>query len=190
MDFLVTALMGFICKNKDLSKEDYKIYQYGLQACLEMMFCFLVCFVIALKMKMLKECILFFDIFISTRSYIGGIHMKNYWHCFTISCGVFTFVLYLTKYFIMSDMNAFLLILASISIIYYLEYSCQFNDYVSKEERNFYRNKMNIILCGWVIVFIVLIIFRLHSLLTLSAYAFLSIMFSKKAELIKNKIQK
>lgn len=40
MDFLVTALMGFICKNKDLSKEDYKIYQYGLQACLEMMFCF------------------------------------------------------------------------------------------------------------------------------------------------------
>lgn len=38
MDFLVTALMGFICKNKDLSKEDYKIYQYGLQACLEMMF--------------------------------------------------------------------------------------------------------------------------------------------------------
>lgn len=90
----------------------------------------------------------------------------------------------------MSDMNAFLLILASISIIYYLEYSCQFNDYVSKEERNFYRNKMNIILCGWVIVFIVLIIFRLHSLLTLSAYAFLSIMFSKKAELIKNKIQK
>lgn len=152
MDFLVTALMGFICKNKDLSKEDYKIYQYGLQACLEMMFCFLVCFVIALKMKMLKECILFFGIFISTRSYIGGIHMKNYWHCFTISCGVFTFVLYLTKYFIMSDMNAFLLILASISIIYYLEYSCQFNDYVSKEERNFYRNKMNIILCGWVIV--------------------------------------
>lgn len=101
MDFLVATLMRFICKDNDLSIDDYKIYQYGLQSCLEMAFCLLICFVIAIKMEMLKECVLLFGIFISTRSYIGGIHMKSYWHCLTISCVIFTLVLYLTKYFIM-----------------------------------------------------------------------------------------
>lgn len=186
MDFLVTALMGFICKDNDLSKDDYKIYQYGLQACLEIMFCLLVCIVIAIKMEMLKECVLFFSIFISTRSYIGGIHMKRYWHCFIMSCGVFTLVLYLTKYFAMESLKAILLFLISICIIYYLERRGKFNECVSKEERIFYRNKISIILVIWIIIFSVLAFFQFHGLLTLSAYAFLSITLSKIAELVKN----
>lgn len=190
MDFLVATLMRFICKDNDFSIDDYKIYQYGLQSCLEMVFCLLICFVIAIKMEMLKECVLFFGIFISTRSYIGGIHMKSYCHCLILSCAVFTLTLYLTKYFIMQDLKAFLLIFISISIIYYFEYECKFDDCGSEDERRFYRNKMNIIFGIWVIVFIVLAIFQLHSLLTLSAYTFLSIMLSKNAELIKNKMRK
>ena len=87
MDFLVTALMGFICKNKDLSKEDYKIYQYGLQACLEMMFCFLVCFVIALKMKMLKECILFFGIFISNSGHLQNVDFVRFFGTYLLILG-------------------------------------------------------------------------------------------------------
>lgn len=190
MNFLVAVLVDFICKDNNLTDEDYKIYQYGLRAGLEMACCLLACLAIAVRMGMFQEYIMFFAIFISARSYVGGIHMKSYWQCFILSCGVFVSVLYLAKYFVLGSLTALLLILASICIICGFEYSGKFDGRASREELIFYRKKMNFIFGIWIIVFIAFAIFRLNSLLTLSAYAFWGIMLSKIAGIAKDRMHK
>lgn len=172
MKRITAVLLEFICQGNNVNDESYKIYQYGLQAGLEMLSCFLCCFFIALKLEMPKEYLLFFGIFVSTRSYIGGIHMKNYWQCFIMSCSVFVLVLFLTKFYQIECLKSLFSILSSVFILYLFEYGVEMKDDISVEAKNYFRKKMNFIFGFWILVDFILYFFQYKSLLTLCVYVF------------------
>ena len=64
MGGLASKLADYILDKGAIEKEDYEIYQYGLQTGLEMLSCLIVALLLSLRLKMFDEFIVFFSIFI------------------------------------------------------------------------------------------------------------------------------
>ena len=93
MKYLSEKITDYILKIGVVSEESYAIYQYGFQIGLEMISCFLTCFVISIYLHMIPEFLLFTGIFILLRTYAGGLHLNNYFGCFICSTIIQTIVL-------------------------------------------------------------------------------------------------
>lgn len=98
MEKIATKLTDLLIENNVINNSMYEIYQYGFLRMLEIGGAFLTGVVICFGMGMLKEGVIFLIFFAPLRSYLGGIHLKNYWQCYILSCLVLTLVLLITKY--------------------------------------------------------------------------------------------
>lgn len=174
MDTLVDALIEFLSKEKQLSHEE-EIYRYGLRVGIEMSLYVVVCFLISLTIGMIKEFFFFFGILYSVRSYTGGIHMKTYMRCFSVSSVVFVVIMLLTKYFYMNVYLSVCLIILFVYMIYILTV----NDEGEIEEHNFYIKKLRRNIGGIVLLSVGLIIIRQYQILTLVALTLMVILLSK-----------
>lgn len=97
MDKIAGKLAALLVKEKLISDSMLEIYQYGLVRMLEIGAAVLSGFVICFGMGMIKEGLIFFAFFVPLRSYLGGIHLKKYWHCYIASSLTLLSVLAMTK---------------------------------------------------------------------------------------------
>lgn len=97
MDKVAEKLAALLVREKLVSESMLDIYQYGLVRMLEIGAAVFSGFVICLSMGMIKEGLIFFVFFVPLRSYLGGIHLKKYWHCYIVSCFTLLAVLAMTK---------------------------------------------------------------------------------------------
>ncbi|MBD5454113.1 MAG: accessory gene regulator B family protein [Lachnospiraceae bacterium] len=98
MERLAEFLANYILKEEAISEKDYEIYKYGFQIGAEMFICMVVCYFLAIQMNMAGECTVFFFLFFSLRSFVGGLHMNSYKACFLCSCMVVFLTLCAVKY--------------------------------------------------------------------------------------------
>ncbi len=97
MERLSEKLTDYIIKTGVVSEESYAIYQYGFQIGIEMLSCFLVCFGIAIYLRMIPEFLVFTGSFMLLRTYAGGLHLDSFTGCFICSVFVQTSVLLISK---------------------------------------------------------------------------------------------
>lgn len=88
MDKLADQLTNYIIGRGVIQDDDYAIYKYGFQTGIELTLCVVTCMVLSTYMNMFLECILFMVLFFLQRGYVEGIHMKHFYSCFLVSCGV------------------------------------------------------------------------------------------------------
>ena len=98
MKKIAKKLADYVIQKGTIEEEEREIYEYGFSIATEMLLCILVCFSASMILHTLVEGILFFAIFIPLRSYAGGLHLNNYWSCFSLSCLTFFIIMMLGKY--------------------------------------------------------------------------------------------
>lgn len=98
MEKIAKKLADYVIQKGTIEEEEREIYEYGFSIATEMLLCILVCFSISMILHTFIEGILFFVIFIPLRSYAGGLHLNNYWSCFSLSCLTFFIIMMLGKY--------------------------------------------------------------------------------------------
>lgn len=98
MEKIAKKLADYVIQKGTIEEEEREIYEYGFSIATEMLLCILVCFSTSMILHTFVEGILFFAIFIPLRSYAGGLHLNNYWSCFSLSCLTFFIIMMLGKY--------------------------------------------------------------------------------------------
>ena len=83
-------------KHEVIDETDEMFYCYAIE-------CFLIClvnivtmFIIAICMKKFVECCFFLIVFIPLRSLCGGVHMKKWYSCYVVSCGIVAMILWIS----------------------------------------------------------------------------------------------
>lgn len=117
MEKIAHRIADILVREKVVSASMVEIYQYGLLRMLEMGGVIIVAVMLCLCMNMVVEGIVFFIFFSSLRSYLGGIHLKKYWHCFLLSCLVFTLVLVFVKYMLLRESVMWMILLFCLILI-------------------------------------------------------------------------
>lgn len=135
---------NYIIKKGIITNNEYEIYQYGFQCLLELSTSTICSIVIALILKMLPECILFFLFFIPLRSYNGGIHLKTYMGCFLSSCLILTSTLLAVKYINMPKEISFCILIPCLILIKILGPVNHPNRKVEKSENKIFITRTNI----------------------------------------------
>lgn len=98
MGQIAEFLADYVIEKGTVKEEERGVYEYGFLVALEKALCLITCFVISIALHTIPECILFFVIFIPLRSYAGGLHLDNYWSCFSLSCLTFLVIMIMGKY--------------------------------------------------------------------------------------------
>lgn len=88
MEWVAKRLTNYILAKQVIPEEQRAAYEYGFQTGLEQSICILVTMLVAACMNRVWECILLLVVFFLQRAYVKGIHMKQYWSCFLLSCSV------------------------------------------------------------------------------------------------------
>ena len=118
MKCLSEKLTDYVVKTGVVSEESYAIYQYGFQIGIEMMSCFLVCFGIAVYLRMIPEFLVFTGSFMLLRTYAGGVHLNSFTRCFICSVFVQTLVLLISKQYTILLPVAWVIILGGSILIW------------------------------------------------------------------------
>lgn len=189
MKKIANYLTDYICKKGVIKKEDYPIYNYGLQSCLEMSFCICICSITAIIMDALCEGTILWGIFLCVRSYAGGVHFKKYRYCLICSCIVYSVLLILNSWKTLNN-NASLCLCYLCAFIIVMYASVQ-TKYIDKEEQCYYRSKLIKRLILITFVSAVLYIYRYTTMLSMISYSLCAITISAIIQYIKtNKIHR
>lgn len=90
MEVISNKLTDLIVRKGVISKEDYGVYQYGLQTGLELMLCVLLCIIISKLLDTMIQSFVVALVMFSLRAYVCGIHMKKYISCLISSTVLIT----------------------------------------------------------------------------------------------------
>lgn len=149
MESIAEKLTNYIVGQKVINKEDYAIYKYGIQSGLEILLCILTCLLAAGKMNMLCECILLMIIFFSQRTYVKGIHLKHFWSCFIMSCGVIIAGLFLSQRLFI-DRHIMMIITFCLYVVNLLATQCLLRELDKKEAVFYQKCRIFIFLSIWI----------------------------------------
>ena len=153
---IADSLTNYIVENKVIQKDDSEIYKYGFWTGIEMIIYIATCCCIATQMNMLQECLVFFLVFFSLRSFVGGIHMSNYRKCFVCSCIVFYIILLAVDNIQLTDIWALSISTFELLIIFFMNPVENINRPVDKHEKKLfaYRIKQIIAIILGIIIFL------------------------------------
>lgn len=144
METIAEKLTNYIVRQKVINKEDYAIYKYGIQSGLEILLCVLICLLVAGKMKLLPECIFLMSIFFSQRTYVKGVHLKHFWSCCIMSCGIILLGIFLSQRVYIDRYIMMMIITFCQYVVNSLTTQCFLKE-LKKEEAIFYRKRRIII---------------------------------------------
>lgn len=185
MEWLADKLTNYIIHNKNVDKESFEVYRYGMLTGLEMTLCMAICAIIAILLKSFLEFIILIAVFFSLRAYVGGIHFKKYFACLICSCLIITFLLVAARCW-NPDMGVNVFItLTSIVLINGLAPVTTKERVNDADEAAFFDKQRKRILLGIVILDIVFIIYKLDAFYSLIMYIMLAILISMVLEIIK-----
>ncbi len=88
MEWVAKRLTNYILAKEIITEADRAAYEYGFQTGIEQTLCIIITLTFAACMNRVWECMLLLVVFFLQRAYVKGIHMKQYWSCFLLSCSV------------------------------------------------------------------------------------------------------
>ena len=143
---IADSLTNYIVENKVIKKEESEIYKYGFWTGIEMLIYIITCCCIAAQMDMFQECVVFFLVFFSLRSFVGGIHMSNYRTCFVCSCIVFILILLAVDNVKLTDIVALSISSFELLLIFFMSPVEHINRPVDKNEKKVFAYRIKQIL--------------------------------------------
>ena len=135
-------LANYVIQKGTVKEDEREIYEYGFTVAMETVLCIIVCFVASLVLHTVLEGILFFVIFIPLRSYSGGLHLNNYWSCFSLSCLTFLSIMLLGKYLDFSIYILLTVFFLSEMVVYSLYPVENMNRTVDVEEDKHFKKRL------------------------------------------------
>ncbi len=183
MEKVAKHLTNYILAKQVITEEDRQAYEYGFRTGLEKIICIVVSLLIAAWMNRMWECILLIVVFFSQRAFVKGIHMKQYWSCFLLSCSVIALGGYLCDRITLAQFIMFPVALISLITVQLL--SKQFTPDEDEKAMNYYNKQKKRI--AWIIAILTVILFVLHiqNALFLVFYAEVVMLISTLVELVK-----
>ena len=142
MKKIAKKLADYVIQKGTIEEEEREIYEYGFSIATEMLLCILVCFSISMTLHTFVEGLLFFAIFIPLRSYAGGLHLSNYWSCFSLSCLTFFIIMLLGKYLTLPIYIALITFFVLEIVIYNLYPVENVNREIDADEDNEFRKRL------------------------------------------------
>ena len=165
MERVAEKLTNYIVSKGAISKADYELYKYGFQTGMEMLVCVATGLLVAVQMGMFGEGVLFFLLFFSLRSYVGGIHMDSFKACYLLSCIVQIGVLLFGKYVPLTKNIAFIVSVCQMMFIYFINPVENDNRPVDYKQKIFFAKRIKCTLIGITLCTIVLYILDLNDYL-------------------------
>ena len=183
MEWVAKRLTNYILAKQVIEEEDRLAYEYGFQTGLEKMICILVSLLIAAWMGKMWETILLLVIFFSQRAFVKGIHMKQYWSCFLLSCSVIALGGYWCDRITISQSIMFPVALICLIGVQLL--SDRFEPEEDEKAVNYYNKQRKRIAIAVAIVTVVMFALHIQKGLFLVCYAEVIMLISTTAEWIK-----
>lgn len=142
MGSIAKFLANYVIQKGTVEEDEREMYEYGFQIAMESVLCIITCFIISLVLHTIPEGILFFVIFVPLRSYAGGLHLDNYWSCFSLSCLTFFAIMIAGKYLMIPIYIAFV-ILVFLELAVYKMYPVEnINRVVEVDEDIYFKKKL------------------------------------------------
>ncbi|MFV0527142.1 MAG: accessory gene regulator B family protein [Lachnospiraceae bacterium] len=145
MKRITEALTGYIMRRRHLSERESAWYRFGILVALELILFIAICLCIAAALHVFAEAAMFLAIFIPTRSYAGGMHMKAYPTCLIMSCILFTGCMILLIQCQIPIRYSFMIIMTSLAVIEITGPLVTQDRFVSRARRKFCRRKLRMI---------------------------------------------
>ena len=154
---MIEKILLQMLRNKIIEKEDYEIYQYGIKNGIIILLNFLTTILIGLMTTKLLQVLLFNLVFMTIRSYAGGLHAEDKVICYLFSSMV-QFIPILSEDgfegWNVKIITAVLLI--SFSVIFSFCPMDSINRKLDENEKKVYEKKAKVHTLIWVVVFSIL----------------------------------
>ncbi|MFQ8655471.1 MAG: accessory gene regulator ArgB-like protein [Mediterraneibacter gnavus] len=190
MKCLSERLTDYVIKTGVVSEESYAIYQYGFQIGIEMLSCFLVCFGIAIYLRMIPEFLVFTGSFMLLRTYAGGVHLNSFTRCFICSVFVQTLVLLISKQCTILLPIAWVIILCGSILVCGLAPVENINRELDKEEKAHCKKVTVKILSGIIAFTLICTLCGMDNMVSLISMIILVVLISQYIGIEKYKIEK
>lgn len=175
MGQIAKFLTDYVIAKGTVKEDERGMYEYGFLITLEKILCLITCFVISIVLNTISECILFFVIFIPLRSYAGGLHLNNYWSCFSLSCLTFFVIMIMGKYLEISAFVGMIALLFLELVIYNMYPVENINRIVDSDEDKQFKKRLQQFLLVDGIIAIICVFFGKYGYLQTITMTFLMV---------------
>lgn len=186
MEWVAKRLTNYILAKEIITEADRAAYEYGFQTGIEQTLCIIVTLTFAACMNRVWECMLLLVVFFLQRAYVKGIHMKQYWSCFLLSCSVVVAGLYGCGRVVISGRLELVVTLVCLGIV-----QTAAGAFVADEDEaamRFYNKQRRRIACLVVVITFVLYVMDWKNGLFVVCYTELVMFVSTLAQLGKEKL--
>lgn len=142
MEKIAYLLTEYLCRHNAIENSEFELYEYGILSGIELVLCVGCSLLISLMMGTTVNVIIFWMIFFSIRSYMGGIHLKRYSYCFFFSCLVCNIVCLISNVWPMQYKYSFILVIVSVGTILWLAYIRWKNEKENLDENRYFLKKL------------------------------------------------
>lgn len=185
MERIAKRLTAYIIGKGIVAESEEKIYLYGFQMGLELIFNLIVSILIAIKMDMLPQAAIFFIVFIPIRSYAGGFHFEQYLHCFILSVVTYVGVLELSQILTIAGEIHIVADVVLLILVRYLFPVQNVRRMIDEDEKRYFSKKLQQILVAEFVLIVVLLVLKKEDLLAVVNLTLVLIVVSMIAGKIK-----
>lgn len=185
MERIAKRLTAYIIGKGIVAESEEKIYLYGFQMGLELIFNLIVSILIAIKMDMLPQAAIFFIVFIPIRSYAGGFHFEKYLHCFILSVVTYVGVLELSQILTIAGEIHIVADVVLLILVRYLFPVQNVRRMIDEDEKRYFSKKLQQILVAEFVLIVVLLVLKKEDLLAVVNLTLVLIVVSMIAGKIK-----
>lgn len=187
MEKIAEKLTSYIIEKEVISNEDYEIYKYGFLTGIEILLCVITCFIISMKLQMIYECAAFFFVFISLRSFVGGLHMNSFMACYWCSVITLFITLMMIKYYPVSNEASMVAIISEALLVWKMSPVENINRPVDEGEAKIFSLRIKRILAAICVGALFVYLLNWNEILNTTMYTLLVIFISMILGMIKNK---
>lgn len=163
-------IADFLCRSNTIHHEEKEIYVYGFEILFSNIVNFVLIMVMGLLFKQFYHALLFYTVFVVTRSYCGGYHASTYMKCNITFVGTFIVTVIASNMIYPTISFVYLIVFLAIYIGCILEYAPIDNVHkrLTEEDKSRYRNISIIISVFWTVITIALYFLAKHYATTLT----------------------
>ncbi|BCJ92457.1 accessory gene regulator [Anaerocolumna cellulosilytica] len=163
-------IADFLCRNNTIQHEDKEIYVYGFEILFSNIVNFILIMVMGLLLKQFHHALLFYIVFVVTRSYCGGYHASTYMKCNITFVGTFIVTVIASNMIYPTISFVYLIVFLAIYVGCVLEYAPIDNVHkrLTEEEKGRYRKISILISVFWTVTVFVLYFLSKHYATTLT----------------------
>ncbi len=170
MEKLGKRLTQYLISKKAIDINDYEVYKYGMITGIEYMICFAITLALSVYIDAIGEYIIFMLTFYCLRSYVGGIHFRNFGICCTMSCSIITLVLVASKFAFLSTAIYFFAIMLNLFLIAIFSSTVFRKIELEDSEKVFYQKQLKKIFIGLLILSVIFLMMNLKEFIAVLMY--------------------